>query len=256
LNSPLLRLDSVTVRFGPQEVLRDITLAIEPGQTLAVIGESGCGKTVLLKLLVGLLAPTSGEVFFGEQSFSKLSEKQLTDLRRRIGFLFQGAALFDSLTVYDNIAFGLRTQGLLRESELPNRVEERLKDVGLSAATAMKMPAELSGGMKKRVGLARALALDPEVMLYDEPTTGLDPIMTDTINDLILQTRKTRPITSVVVTHEIRTVRKVADRVVMLVPLATLAPGEPQIIYDGSAEGLENCLDARVRNFVEGVAVL
>jgi phospholipid/cholesterol/gamma-HCH transport system ATP-binding protein len=254
VSKPILRVKNVSVSFGSQEVLRDLTLDVAAGDTVAVIGESGCGKTVLLKLIVGLLAPTSGSVFFGDQAIQSLSEKQLTDLRRRIGFLFQSAALFDSLTVYDNIAFGLRAKGGLSESDIQNRVAERLSDVGLVAATAAKMPAELSGGMKKRVGLARALALDPEVMLYDEPTTGLDPIMTDTINELILQTRKKRPLTSLVVSHEMRTVNKVADRVVMLEPLRRLKDGEPQVIYDGPAERLRESKDQRVRNFVEGVA--
>jgi phospholipid/cholesterol/gamma-HCH transport system ATP-binding protein len=254
VSEPVLRLKNVSVSFGSQPVLRDLTLDIAAGDTVAVIGESGCGKTVLLKLIVGLLAPTSGSIYFGDQEVQSLGEKQLADLRRRIGFLFQSAALFDSLTVFDNIAFGLRAKGGHSESDIQNRVAERLSDVGLVAATAAKMPAELSGGMKKRVGLARALALDPEVMLYDEPTTGLDPIMTDTINDLILQTRKKRPLTSLVVSHEMRTVNKVADRVVMLEPLRRLKDGEPQVIYDGPADRLRESKDQRVRNFVEGVA--
>jgi phospholipid/cholesterol/gamma-HCH transport system ATP-binding protein len=181
-----------------------------------------------------------------------MPERELTRQRLRLGFLFQGAALFDSLTVYDNIAFGLHSQGKRPETQIREVVRQRLQEVGLPESVLPQKPAELSGGMKKRVGLARALALDPEVMLYDEPTTGLDPIMTDVINALILQTRQRRPVTSVVVTHEMRTVQKVADRVVMLHPLSRLTPGERQVIFDGTPDELRQCPDPRVRQFVEG----
>ncbi|HEY8504609.1 MAG TPA: ATP-binding cassette domain-containing protein [Gemmataceae bacterium] len=251
---PLIALESVSMRFDGHAVLRAIDLGIDRGQTVAVIGESGCGKTVLLKLIVGLLRPSSGRVFFDGKDLAALPERELTRQRLRMGFLFQGAALFDSLTVYDNVAFGLRSKGGVGEAEIRERVRQRLQEVGLPEGVERKMPAELSGGMKKRVGLARALALDPEVMLYDEPTTGLDPIMTDVINELIVRSRQRRPITSVVVTHEMRTVEKVADRVVMLYPLARLGPDEPQILFDGTPEGLKNCPDPRVGQFVRGEA--
>jgi phospholipid/cholesterol/gamma-HCH transport system ATP-binding protein len=253
-DQPVIRLRGVAVRFGRQPVLRGIDLDIGRHQTVCVIGESGCGKTVTLKLIVGLLQPTEGEVFFEGTPLWSLGEKELAALRLRCGFLFQQAALFDSLTVYDNVAFGLRTKGGMSEDDIRKRVKERLTEVGLPETAESKMPAELSGGMRKRVGLARAMALDPDVMLYDEPTTGLDPIMTDVINELILRTRSRRPVTSIVVTHEMRTVRKVADRVVMLHPLSRLQPGEGQVIYDGPPDGLATAADPRVRQFVEGDA--
>jgi phospholipid/cholesterol/gamma-HCH transport system ATP-binding protein len=251
---PVIHLRGVGVRFGRQQVLRGIDLAVEAHQTVCVIGESGCGKTVLLKLLVGLLKPTAGDVLFEGRRVADLGESELTKMRLRVGFLFQQAALFDSLTVYENVAFGLRAKGGFAEADVRTRVRERLAEVGLTEAAEQKMPAELSGGMRKRVGLARALALDPDVMLYDEPTTGLDPIMTDVINELILRTRSRRPVTSIVVTHELRTVHKVADRVVMLEPVARLNADEPQVLYDGPPDGLTTHADPRVREFVEGDA--
>jgi phospholipid/cholesterol/gamma-HCH transport system ATP-binding protein len=251
---PLISLQQVTMQFGAQRVLHAIDLEIQRGQTVAVIGESGCGKTVLLKLIIGLLRPTVGRVIFDGKHLENIPERELTRQRLRFGFLFQGAALFDSLSVYDNVAFGLRAQGRAADSEIREVVRQRLQEVGLPPNAVDKKPAELSGGMKKRVGLARALALDPEVMLYDEPTTGLDPIMTDVINELILQTRRQRPVTSIIVTHEMKTVNKVADRVVMLYPLSRLQPGEHQILFDGTPEELQKCPDPRVRQFIEGEA--
>jgi phospholipid/cholesterol/gamma-HCH transport system ATP-binding protein len=252
--SAWIALEQVSLKFGSQGVLRDLDLGVQRGQTLVVIGESGCGKTVLLKLIIALLRPTSGRVLFDGRVLAELSDRELTRQRLRFGFLFQGAALFDSLTIFENVAFGLRELGHNTEHEIEDQVRQRLHEVGLPAEVQAKKPAELSGGMKKRVGLARALAINPEVMLYDEPTTGLDPIMSDVINELILQTRRRHPVTSIVVTHDMRTVQKVADRVVMLHPLSRLKPGENQVLFDGSPVELERCPDPRVRQFVEGQA--
>jgi phospholipid/cholesterol/gamma-HCH transport system ATP-binding protein len=250
----LIKLEKVSMQFGAQPVLHDINLEVERGRTLVVIGESGCGKTVLLKLIIGLLRPTSGRVTFEGRVLTDLGDRELNRQRLRFGFLFQGAALFDSLDVFDNVAFGLRMQKRIPEAEIRLKVRQRLQEVGLPPGVEHKKPAELSGGMKKRVGLARALALDPEVMLYDEPTTGLDPIMTDVINELILQTRRQHPVTSLVITHDMKTVLKVADRIVMFYPLARLKPGEPQVLFDGTPSELERCEEPRVRQFVEGEA--
>ena len=250
----LIALRGVSMRFRHQSVLRDIDLVIHRGQTVCIIGESGCGKTVMLKLIIGLLHPTQGRVEFDGRSVASLNGKDLVKMRLRFGFLFQMAALFDSLTVFDNVAFSLREHRKCSEDEIERIVADRLQEVGLPLGTEKKKPAELSGGQRKRVGLARALAIGPEVMLYDEPTTGLDPIMSDVINELILQTQRTKKTTGVVVTHDMKTVTKVADRVVMLYPLPRLGPRESQILYDGPPEGLECCSDPRVGQFVRGEA--
>ena len=252
--APVIELDRVTMRFRHHVVLRDVTLRVPQGQTLCVIGESGCGKTVLLKLMIGLLQPTHGTVRFQGRDLATLSDAELTRVLIRFGYLFQMAALFDSLTIYDNVAFGPREHRLFDPDTLARVVTERLQEVGLPPGLESKKPAELSGGQRKRVGLARALALDPEVMLYDEPTTGLDPIMSDVINELILQTQRAKKTTGVVVTHDMKTVVKVADRVVMLYPLARLAPGESQILYDGPPDAIESAPDSRVVQFVRGEA--
>jgi phospholipid/cholesterol/gamma-HCH transport system ATP-binding protein len=251
---PLIQLDGVGVDFGRQQVLRDIALTILRGQTLAVIGESGCGKTVLLKTIIGLLRPTRGAVHFDGRNIAELGEKELTRQRIRFGFLFQQAALFDSMTIAQNVAFPLRQHSHKNAEEIHRVVLARLAEVGLPENILSKKPAELSGGMRKRVGLARALALEPEIMLYDEPTTGLDPIMGDVINELILGTRRQHPVTSIVVTHDMRTAQKVADRVVMLYPLSRLGANEPQVIYDGPPEKIEQAFDSRVSQFVRGEA--
>ncbi len=185
-SEPLIRVEGMSVEFGRHEVLRDIDLSIRRGETVAIIGESGCGKTVLLKTLIGLLQPTRGTVQFDGQELSRLGDRALARQRIRFGFVFQQAALFDSMTIAQNIAFPLRQHTRKSAAEIGEIVSARLGEVGLPDNVRFKKPAELSGGMRKRVGLARALALEPEVVLYDEPTTGLDPIMSDVINELIL----------------------------------------------------------------------
>jgi phospholipid/cholesterol/gamma-HCH transport system ATP-binding protein len=252
--NPTIELINLSIRFRQVPVLRDITLRIAKGETVCIIGESGCGKTVMLKLMIGLLRPSRGMVRFEGRDLATLAEHELAKIRIRFGFLFQMAALFDSLTIFDNVAFGPREHRLCAEPEIARLVTERLHEVGLPDGVEQKKPAELSGGQRKRVGMARALALNPEVMLYDEPTTGLDPIMSDVINELILQTQTRTKTTGVVVTHDMKTVTKVADRVVMLYPLSRLRPNEPQIIYDGTPDAMEQAPDPRVRQFVRGEA--
>jgi len=254
LDSPLVRLEDLHVTFGHQKVLRGISLEVPRGQTLAIIGESGCGKTVLLKTMIGLVRPTSGRVLFENQDLGSLSERTLSEQRLRFGFVFQNAALFDSMTVGQNVAFPLRQQGHVLHDEIERAVLARLAEVGLPDSVLRMKPAELSGGMRKRVGIARASVINPELMLYDEPTTGLDPIMSDVINELMMRARHHHAITSVIVTHDMRTARKVADRVVMVFPLSRLRPDEPQIIFDGPPSELDRTKDRRVRQFVQGEA--
>ncbi|WP_419194671.1 ABC transporter ATP-binding protein [Novipirellula herctigrandis] len=250
----LIRCDNIGVTFEHQTILQDIDVSILRGQTIAVIGESGCGKTVFMKTIVGLVAPTTGWVSFDGRRLSDMSLVELTQTRKRFGFVFQNAALFDSMSIFENIAFPLRQNETVSDGDVRDRVMQLLSEVGLPSEVARKYPAELSGGMRKRVGLARALILRPELVVYDEPTTGLDPIMSDVINELILETRRRYPVTSIVVTHDMHTARKVADRVLMFFPRNRLAPQESQILFDGSPSDLEHAEDRRVRQFVRGEA--
>jgi len=251
---PLLQVDGLSVQFGQQMVLRDISLDIPAGQTLVVLGESGCGKTVLLKTMIGLVRPSRGEVRFEGQPLSRMRERDLAHLRTKYGFVFQGAALFDSMTIADNIAFPLREHTRISAADARTIVASLIDEVGLPRTVLDKKPVEISGGMRKRAGLARAIALDPLLILYDEPTTGLDPIMTDVINELILRVRERPRVTSVVVTHDMNTARKVADRIIMLYPLFRLGQDESQIVFSGTPADLDRSRDPRIRQFIEGRA--
>jgi len=251
---PIIDVCDLNIRFGQQQVLRDISISVPRGQSLAIIGESGCGKTVLLKTIIGLIRPTQGHVAFDQRRVDRLSEKELAEQRTRFGFLFQNAALFDSMTVAENILFPLRQHRYEQRSEHDQQMHAGLAEVGLPASVLGKHPAELSGGMRKRVGLARALVMHPEVLLYDEPTTGLDPIVSDVINELMIRTSENYDVTSIIVTHDMKSARKVADRVVMLYPLSRLEPNESQIIFDGSPAEIDASTDSRVSQFVRGEA--
>jgi len=250
----LLEVDRLSIRFGEQEVLRDLTFQLPRKQTLAIIGESGCGKTVLLKALIGLQRPTEGSVRFDGADIAQMSGAELARQRTRYGFVFQHAALFDSMTIGENVAFPLVHHTQKAKAEIEKAVLDCLFEVGLPPGVAKKRPAELSGGMRKRVGLARALVMNPDLLLYDEPTTGLDPIMADVINELMSRTARMHSITSIVVTHDMTTARKVADRVIMLFPVARLLSDARQMLFDGPPDELDTCDDPRVTQFVRGEA--
>jgi phospholipid/cholesterol/gamma-HCH transport system ATP-binding protein len=231
--------------FGVQPVLTGVNLEIHKGEAIVIIGQSGCGKSVLLKHLIRLLSPDEGRVLFEGHDVGEMNHTELVALRQRFGMLFQSAALFDSMTVEENVGLGLREKRLVNSSEIHDRVMSKLELVGLSAA-ADKYPSELSGGMKKRVGLARAIAHEPEVLLYDEPTTGLDPITSDVINDLIVELNHKLNVTSISVTHDMRSAFKIAERIVMLY--------DGKVQFDGSPQEVKSTDNQIVTQFISGRA--
>ena len=242
-SDPIVELRKVSKRFGRQQVLRAVDLKLEHGKTTVVIGESGTGKSVLLKHIVGLLRPDRGKVYVAGERIDRLGERQLVKVRQRFGFLFQMNALFDSLSAGENVGFPLMEHTTTSTDEIERIVAENLALVGLDGIQEKK-PAELSGGQKKRVALARAIAMEPEIILYDEPTTGLDPIRADTINDMIIKLKEHLGITSVVVTHDMTSAFKVADRILML--------HDGDFIADGPPDDFRNATNTRVRQFVTG----
>jgi len=243
----MIRLNNVHKAFGQKHVLKGFTLDIEEGETMIVIGYSGTGKSVAIKHIVRLLEPDSGEVWVDNNNLAALSRKELYKLRANIGYVFQFAALFDSLNIGENVAMGLRKQNLLTPGEIAHRVDEVLDLVDLPGV-ADKFPAELSGGMRKRVGLARAIALRPKYILYDEPTTGLDPVTSAVIDQLMLRMQQQLKVTGVLITHDMRTAYTVGTRIAMLF--------EGKLRQVGTVAEIQNTADPVVRQFIEGRASL
>jgi len=225
----LIRLEDIHKSFGKQKVLDGVDLEIESGKTTVIIGRSGGGKSVLLKHIIGLMKPDRGRIFIDDVEMTRLNERDLNEIRKRFGMLFQEAALFDSMTVGENVAFPLREHTRRKDSEIREIVAECLRSVGLTGVEE-KMPAELSGGMRKRVGLARAIALRPEIVLFDEPTTGLDPVMTEAINRLIIDAQRNFNLTCVVISHDIQSIFEVGHKIAMLYEGRIIAHGTPEEI--------------------------
>ncbi len=244
---PFIHFHDLWKAFGPKVVYTGLEFAIHRGETVTILGPSGSGKSVMLKMLIGLVEVDSGEIMFEGRDVTKMSERELYEVRRRVAYLFQGAALFDSLTVGENVAYGLREQhwATMSDDEVRRRVAQSLDSVGLPGIEDMR-PSDLSGGMKKRVGLARTLALQPEVLLYDEPTTGLDPINTARINNLIRSITRALGLTSVVVTHDMGTAFSVSDRIVMI--------GKGRLVMQGTPEEFRRTQNPYIRDFVDGKA--
>ncbi|MBX3383952.1 MAG: ATP-binding cassette domain-containing protein [Phycisphaeraceae bacterium] len=241
--SPIISLRGVCKKFGEQVVLDHFDLDIEPARTTVIMGPSGCGKSVTLKHIVGLLKPDAGTVTFDGRRTDMLGERELIPVRLQIGLLFQMSALFDSMTIGENIEFPLLEHTRLTRPERSMQVREALRLVDMDGVEA-KLPSQLSGGQRKRVALARAIVLRPRVVLYDEPTTGLDPVRSDGINELIIKLKRTLGMTNVVVTHDIVSARKIADRVVMMLG--------GRIVASGTFDQIASCRDRRVVNFLEG----
>jgi phospholipid/cholesterol/gamma-HCH transport system ATP-binding protein len=241
----MIELENVSKAFGPKRVLSGFSLTVQEGETMVIIGFSGTGKSVAIKHMVGLLRPDSGSVKVDGLEVPSLNRKELTALRAKIGYVFQFAALFDSLTVGENVAMGLRKQGTLSEAEITTRVAEALDLVDLPNTEA-RFPAELSGGMRKRVGIARAIALRPKYILYDEPTTGLDPVTSAVINELMVRMRDRLGVTGIVITHDMRSAYRVGTRIAMLY--------EGKVRQVGTVDEIKNTTDPVVRQFIDGRA--
>jgi phospholipid/cholesterol/gamma-HCH transport system ATP-binding protein len=237
----------LTKSFGSHLILNDISFRVETGESLVIIGRSGGGKSVLLKHLIGLLKPDAGEVLIDGENIVPMNERELLHVRQKFGMLFQGAALFDSMTVAENVAFAFRRDHTVSEAEIAQRVSHVLEMVDLPGIET-KNPSELSGGMRKRVGLARAIVYRPQIVLYDEPTTGLDPIASDSIDKLILRVRDRLDVTTVVVTHDMRSARRVGQRILMLHEQKVYATGTPEEFFQSK--------DPVIRRFIEGVSEL
>jgi len=231
--------------FDTKHVLRGVNLGVEKGESMVVIGGSGVGKSVLIKCIIGLLRPDSGSIRVDGQEIASLKEQSLNEVRKKFGMLFQAGALFDSLRVWENVGFGLKQHTRLRDEEIKGIAVEKLRLLGLRNVEDL-MPSELSGGMRKRVSLARAIAMEPEILLYDEPTTGLDPIMADAINDLIIQMREKLRVTSIAITHDMVSAYKVADRIAMLYEGKIIEVGTPQQIRESNSP--------IVQQFIQGKA--
>jgi phospholipid/cholesterol/gamma-HCH transport system ATP-binding protein len=242
----MIELTDLHKRFGELEVLRGATLSVRRGESMTVIGGSGSGKSVLIKHIIGLLFPDRGIVKVEGQVLNNLDERGLNEVRKKFGMLFQMAALFDSLSVWENVGFGLKQHTKLTDKQIRAVATEKLALVGLKGVED-KMPADLSGGMRKRVGLARAIAMDPAIILYDEPTTGLDPITADAINDLIVDLRKKLGVTSVAITHDMNSAYKISDRIAMLY--------KGQILEVGTPDEIRNTANPIVKQFITGSAV-
>ncbi|MBI9018956.1 MAG: ABC transporter ATP-binding protein [Phycisphaerae bacterium] len=244
-NNPknLFELQGVSCSFGSLKVIDNLDFGIERGKTTVIIGPSGCGKTVLLKHLIMLIRPSRGKVFFDGKRIDQFNERKLIEMRRRCGFLFQAGALFDSQTVAYNVSFPLYQHTNYSQEQIDDIVREKLEMVGLPGLED-RFPSQLSGGQQKRIALARAISLNPEVVLYDEPTTGLDPIRADTINELILKLQKQLKITSIAVTHDMQSAYKIADRIVMF--------NHGRVIVDGTADEIRNSADPKVQQFIQG----
>lgn len=244
----MISIKNLKKSFGDKRVLNGVNLDIHKGETLVIIGKSGCGKSVMLKHIIGLLTPDEGEIIIEGQSLKDIHRKDLYSVRKKFGFLFQGAALFDSMNVEENVGLGLRENKRYADSEISEIVAEKLELVGLPGIQKMS-PADLSGGMKKRVSLARAIADNPEYILYDEPTTGLDPVMSDNIDDLILDLSKKLNVTSIIVTHDIFSVIEIAERVVMMEGGVVYFSGTPKELFDSKDEVITEFLKRTSKHF-------